>query len=171
MVSRPRSACCRISPFVNIATALQATLAEGGIDAEILTGNGDQVYGNMRARTFDMIVGRGGDRTGAHPYTSLLSIVYNPDNSDEAKLYTLQAWRTSFQDEQINALLDAALLEPDPEKQDEMYAAIQRKFEEDIPAMQIISMSYDTVVYQDDIEGYIAHPYQNTRYREVRKDR
>ncbi|WP_321454459.1 ABC transporter substrate-binding protein [uncultured Cohaesibacter sp.] len=159
------------SPFVNVATALQASLAKGGIEVEILTGNGDQVYGAMKARDYEMIVGRGGDRTGAHPYTSLLSIVYNPDNSDEAKLYTLQAWRTSFQDTTINEQLQAALLEPDEGKQKDMYADIQRRFEEDIPAMQIISMAYDTVVYQKDIKEYVGHPYQNTQYLAVTKQR
>lgn len=159
------------SPFVNIATAIQSTLAEGGIDAEIITGNGDQVYGAMRDREFELLVGRGGDRTGAHPYTSLLSIVYNPDNSDEARLYTLQAWRTSFQSEEINELLDAALLEPDEERQREMYEAVQRLYEELVGPLQVISISYDTVVYQDDLVDYVPHPYQNTRYRDVSKNR
>ncbi|WP_316860805.1 ABC transporter substrate-binding protein [uncultured Cohaesibacter sp.] len=159
------------SPFVNVATALQASLAKGGIKAEIMTGNGDQVYGPMKARKYEMIVGRGGDRTGAHPYTSLLSIVYNPDNSDEAKLYTLQAWRTSFQDTAINEELQKALLEPDEKKQADMYADIQKRFEEDIPAQQIISMAYDTVVYQKDVSNFIGHPYQNTSYLEVKKER
>lgn len=159
------------SPFVNIATAIQASLAQGGIKAEILTGNGDQVYGAMRDRKFELIVGRGGDRNGSHPYTSLLSLVYNPDNSDEAKLYTLQAWRTSFQSEEINDLLSAALLESDPEKQREMYENIQLLFEELVPSIQVISQSFDTVVHQKNLAGYIAHPYQNTHYRAVEKQR
>ena len=159
------------SPFVNVATAIQASLAQGGIDAQIITGNGDQTYGAMRDRNFELVVGRGGDRTGAHPYTSLLSLVYNPDNSDEAKLYTLQAWRTSFQSDEINTLLDAALLEPDAEKQREAYEKIQLLYEELVPSIQVISQSYDTVVYQKDLTGYVAHPYQNTRYRAVEKAR
>ena len=51
------------SPFVNVATAIQASLAQGGIDAQIITGNGDQTYGAMRDRNFELVVGRGGDRT------------------------------------------------------------------------------------------------------------
>lgn len=159
------------SPFVNVATAIQASLAQGGIKAQIVTGNGDQTYGAMRERNFEMVVGRGGDRTGSHPYTSLLSLVYNPDNSDGAKLYTLQAWRTSFQSPEINTLLDAALTEPDPEKQRESYEKIQLLYEEAVPSIQVISQSYDTVVHQGDLEGYVAHPYQNTRYRAVEKKR
>lgn len=159
------------SPFVNIATALQATLAQAGITAEIITGNGDQVYGAMRERNFEIIVGAGGDRNGSHPYTSLLSLVYNNDNSDEAKLYTLQAWRTSFQSVEINELLDAALLEPDEDQQRAMYEDIQLKFEEAVPPLQVISQLYSTVVYQDDLVNFVSHPYQNTRYRDVTKQR
>lgn len=159
------------SPFVNVATAIQASLAQGGITAEIITGNGDQTYGAMRDRKFEMVVGRGGDRNGSHPYTSLLSLVYNPNNTDEAKLYTLQAWRTSFQSKEINELLDAALIEPDAEKQRASYEKIQTLYEELVPSIQVISQSYDTVVYQADLKNYIAHPYQTTRYRNLEKDR
>lgn len=159
------------APFVNIATALQATLAQAGITAEIITGNGDQVYGAMRERNFEIIVGAGGDRNGSHPYTSLLSLVYNNDNSDEAKLYTLQAWRTSFQEVAINELLDAALLEPDADLQRAMYEDVQLKFEAAVPPLQVISQLYSTVVYQGDLQNYVSHPYQNTRYRDVHKER
>ena len=46
-------------PFINIASSLQSTLAQAGIKARIVTGTGTQVYGSMRERTFDIIVGRG----------------------------------------------------------------------------------------------------------------
>lgn len=159
------------SPFVNIATALQATLAKGGIQAEILTGNGDQVYGAMRARTFELIVGRGGDRNGSNAYSALMALAYNPNNADDAKLFTLQAWRASFINPDINKTLEAALLEPNAAKQTGMYENIQKIYEESVPALQPISLSYDTVVYQADLVNYIAHPYQNTRYRDTSKTR
>ncbi|RMW16038.1 Dipeptide ABC transporter periplasmic dipeptide-binding protein, partial [Pseudomonas syringae pv. tagetis] len=38
------------SPFINIATSLQSTLAQAGIQASIITGTGNQIYGAMRAR-------------------------------------------------------------------------------------------------------------------------
>ncbi|MBD0417164.1 ABC transporter substrate-binding protein [Oryzicola mucosus] len=159
------------SPFVNIATAIQASLAQGGIKAEILTGNGDQVYGAMRARDFEFIVGRGGDRNGSNAYSALLSLVYNPNNADDAKLFTLQAWRTSFQSKEINTLLETALLEPDAEKQKKMYEDIQLLYEELVPSLQPISLSYSTVVYQADLVDYVPHPFENTRYRDTHKQR
>ncbi|EPN51333.1 peptide ABC transporter substrate-binding protein, partial [Pseudomonas syringae pv. actinidiae ICMP 18807] len=47
------------SPFINIATSLQSTLAQAGIQATIITGTGNQIYGAMRDRRFDILVGRG----------------------------------------------------------------------------------------------------------------
>ena len=45
----------------------QATLAQGGIKAEVITGSGDQIYGAMRERKFELIVGRGGGGQLPHP--------------------------------------------------------------------------------------------------------
>jgi len=77
-------------PFIDIAARMQSTLAEGGIKASIVTGTGNQVYGAMRARNFEMIVARGAERY-PHPYFSLRTFVYNPDNSDSAGLPTSRA--------------------------------------------------------------------------------
>ncbi len=159
------------APFINVATAMQATLAQGGIRAELITGNSDQIYGAARDRKFDLLVGRGGDRTGTHPYTSLLSLVYNPDNSDEAKLYTLQAWRASFQSEEINTLLDGALLEGDADTRREMYERIQEIWEEEVGPIQVMAQGLDAVVYQGDVVNYLPSKYQTTIYRDVTKNR
>jgi len=73
-------------PFLNIAIAVQSTLMQAGINAKIITGTGNQIYGAMRERKFDMLVGRGGSGVEPHPHSSLRALVYNPDNSDEARL-------------------------------------------------------------------------------------
>lgn len=58
-------------PFINIASSLQATLAQAGIQATIVTGTGNQIYGAMRERSFDILVGRGGGGAERHPHSSL----------------------------------------------------------------------------------------------------
>ena len=78
------------APFLNLATALQATLAQAGIRAEVITGSGDQIYGAMRERNFELIVGRGGGGQLPHPDLEPARLAYNPDNSDEAKLTNFQ---------------------------------------------------------------------------------
>ena len=50
----------------------------------------------MRRREFQLLVGRGGGGRFPHPDSNLRSMVYNPDNRDEAKLTKYQGWRTAF---------------------------------------------------------------------------
>ncbi|PAS98442.1 MAG: ABC transporter substrate-binding protein [Candidatus Dactylopiibacterium carminicum] len=158
-------------PFINIATNLQATLALGGIDASVIPGTGNQVYGAMRDRQFEIIVGRGGGGAEPHPHSSLRALVYNPDNSDEAKLTNFQGWRTSFISPEINSLIEKAVLEQDAKKQIAMYQDIQKLYDEQVGAIQPISQMVDTVVLQKDLRNFKSHPASTTRWRDVFKQR
>ena len=159
------------SPFTNIATNLQATLAQAGIAASILPGTGNQVYGAMRERNFEIIVGRGGGGAEPHPHSSLRALVYNPDNSDQARLTNFQGWRTSFADPKVNQLIEGALLLTDPAKQTAAYQDVQRRFDSEVPAIQPISQMVDTVVMRKDVRDYVGHPSVTTRLRDVHKQR
>ncbi|PYF84686.1 MULTISPECIES: ABC transporter substrate-binding protein [Marinomonas] len=158
-------------PFINIATSLQSTLAQAGIDAEIITGTGNQVYGAMRERKFEMLVGRGGGGIEPHPHSSLRSLVYNPDNSDEAKLTNFQGWRTGFYSPEINTIIENALLEKDAQKQIEMYQDVQNIYETQIGAIFPVSQMLDTVLLRTDVKHYEGHQAATTRLREVTKER
>ncbi len=158
------------APFLNLATAIQSTLAEGGIKAEIITGSGDQTYGAMRERNFELVVGRSGGQL-PHPDADLRALAYNPDNSDEANLTAVQAWRVSFFDEQINQMTDAALLISDPEAQNKAYQDILLRYEELVPAIQPISQVSDSTAVRADVEGLVIHPSWQTDLSVVRKVR
>lgn len=159
-------------PFLDAATSIQGTLAQAGIKADIVTGTGNQVYGPMRERTFQMIVGRGGGGAEPHPQSNLQALAINIDNSDEAEhLAGGIVWRTAWQSEEINEMAAAALLERDPDKQRQMYEDIQLKYEEVVPALQPFSAVVDTVVLRGDIEGYQNHYGWTTRLDTVSKDR
>jgi peptide/nickel transport system substrate-binding protein len=159
------------SPFTNIATNLQSTLAKAGIEASILPGTGNQVYGAMRDRSFEIIVGRGGGGAEPHPHSSLRALVYNPDNSDAAKLTNFQGWRTSFFDPKLNQLIESGLLQKDEKKQVQAYQDVQRLFDSEVPAIQPISQMVDTVVLRKDVRNFMGHPAATTRLREVTKQR
>ncbi|WMT85936.1 ABC transporter substrate-binding protein [Pelagibacterium sp. 26DY04] len=158
-------------PFIDIATSIQSTLAQAGINAEIVTGTGNQVYGPMRERDFEMIVGRGGGGQEPHPHSNMQSLVINPDNSDDAGLSGLIGWRTSFYNEELNALATQALVERDPEEQAQLYAEVQYLYEELVPAIQPVSAVVDTVVFRSDIEGFQNHYGWTTRFDTVSKSR
>ncbi|NSL56928.1 ABC transporter substrate-binding protein [Uliginosibacterium aquaticum] len=158
-------------PFINIATNLQSTLALGGIEASVVPGTGNQVYGAMRDRNFEIIVGRGGGGAEPHPHSSLRSLVYNPDNRDEAKLTNFQGWRTSFISPEINALIEKAEVEQDEKKQTAMYQEVQKLYDAQVGAIQPVSQMVDTVVLQKDLRNFHSHPASTTRWREVYKQR
>lgn len=157
-------------PFMNIATALQASLAKGGIDAEVITGSGEQVYGAMRQRKFELIVGRGGGGQEPHPDSNLRSMAYNPDNADDAKLTNYQAWRTGFYDPTLNKMIETALVEIDHDKQVAAYGDIQNYIVDNVTSIQPFSEVVDTAAYRSDIDGLIINPWL-TRFETIRKNR
>ncbi len=159
------------APFMSAATAIQATLAQAGIQAEIISGSGEQIYGAMRERNFELLVGRGGGGQLPHPDSNLRALVYNPDNSDEAKLTNFQGWRTSFFDPELNAQIDEALIEGDPETQVAMYQGIQEQLEEIVPSIQPFSEVLDSVAYRSDLEGFVLNPSWGTDLGAITKAR
>lgn len=157
------------APFTGIATSLQATLAAGGIRASILPGTGNQVYGAMRERSFEIVVGRGGGGAEAHPHSSLRALVYNPDNRDSARLSNFQGWRTGYADAELNGLIERALLTPDAAAQTALYQQAQQRFDAQVAAIQPIAQMLDTQVLRRAVRGYHGHPGGATRLREVYK--
>jgi peptide/nickel transport system substrate-binding protein len=157
-------------PLINIATSLQATLALAGIEAEILSGTGNQVYGAMRERKFEILIGRGGGGVEPHPHANLRALVYNPDNSDAARLTNFQGWRTSFYDPEINRLIEDAFVQRDPAVQGDMYRRIQQRYDQEVGAIQPVSQMVETVVLSRRVHNYIGHPSATTHLRDVYKD-
>ncbi|MDO1583063.1 ABC transporter substrate-binding protein [Rhizobium oryzicola] len=146
-------------PFLKAATAIQNTLAQAGIKADLISGSGDQIYGAMRDRKFELVVGRGGGGQQPHPDNNLRSMVYNPNNSDDAKLTNYQGWRTSFYDEKLNKMIEAALVERDVAKQTKMYEDIQVYIDEIVPSIQPFSEVEDTAAYRAEVQGMIVSPW------------
>lgn len=159
------------APFLNLATAIQATLAQGGIKAEVITGSGDQIYGAMRERKFELLVGRGGGGQLPHPDSNLRAIAYNPNNTDDAKLTNFQGWRTSFFDETLNKMIDDALIETDTKRQVTRYGDIQSYYAQIVPAIQPFSEVIDSVASRADIKGLVLNPSWSTDLSTIMKAR
>lgn len=157
-------------PFMKAATAIQNTLAQAGIEAELITGSGDQIYGAMRERNFELLVGRGGGGQQPHPDSNLRALAYNPDNSDEAKLTNYQGWRTSYYDPKLNEMIEAALLERDTAKQAKLYEEIQVYMDQSVMSILPFSEVVDTAAYQSDVQGMIVSPWVS-RFEGVTKNR
>lgn len=157
------------SPFINVAINLQSSLKQIGIDAEIISGTGNQVYGAMRDRRFDIIVGRGGGGFAPHPDSNLRPLLLNPDNSDAAKLTNFQGWRTGYQNQHINELITQAVSENDNDVQNDLYEQVQAIYAEDVGALFPFSQMVNTVVVRGGVGGYTDDPAAMTRLRSVTK--
>jgi peptide/nickel transport system substrate-binding protein len=116
-------------------------------------------------------VGRGGGGAEPHPHSSLRALVYNPDNSDAAKLTNFQGWRTSFFSPELNQLIEKAEVERNDAKQIADYQQVQKLYDSEVGAIQPISQMVDTVVLRKDVVGYQGHPAATTRLRDVSKKR
>ncbi|MCT4370815.1 ABC transporter substrate-binding protein [Yangia mangrovi] len=156
--------------FLDSATAIQGTLAQAGIKAEIITGDGGQIYGAMRDRQFELLVGRGGGGQQPHPDSNLRALVYNPDNSQEAGLTNYQSWRTSYQDAELNGLIESALVERDADAQIAQYQEIQELIDQKVTSIQPFSERVVTAAFQNDVSGVVIDPWVS-RFEDVVKSR
>lgn len=159
-----------LPPFAEIATAIQGTLAQAGVNAEILPGDGGSVYGAMRNRDFELLVGRSGGGFVSDPQDYMRSTWYNQDNSDEAQLTGQLAWRSSWYEPEINELIQAGVAELDPERRVEIYHRIQELIEEKVPFFIPISQRIDPFAKHVRVKNYIGNPTWMARWEIVEKD-
>jgi len=142
------------SPFPEVAQAIQATLAQAGIKAEIVTAEGKTLWPMYRARKHEIILARWSpDYTD--PHSNLDAFAHNPDNSDEAKLTGVLAWRNAWQDTALNAKVVSARTELDLAKREAMYLDIQRDLQNSGPYTVMFQQS-DQDVFRKNVEGFVS---------------
>ena len=124
----------------------------------------------MRARNFEIIVARGAERY-PHPYFSLRTFAYNPDNRDDAGLPNFQGWRASFFNPQLNGLIDQAGVERDAGKRVALYHQAQSLYDREVGPIMMISQMTDTVVSNAEVKGFSGDDAEATRYLGVYKQR
>ncbi len=108
--------------ITGIAQAIQQTMAEAGIEMELIPGDGKQTLTKYRARNHDIYIGRWGPDY-QDPHTNADTFARNPDNSDDAVSKPL-AWRNAWDIPEMTEKADAAVLERDAAKRAEMYLEI-----------------------------------------------
>ncbi|MFN5997095.1 MAG: ABC transporter substrate-binding protein [Paracoccaceae bacterium] len=111
---------------LDIATSLQNTFAQAGINLVLDVGDGKQGLEVYRGRQHEMTLQTWGPDY-PDPHTNASTFAQNPDNSDEAGNTGYLAWRTAWDPGELHAMTDAAVLEKDTEKRKAMYEEIQRK--------------------------------------------
>ena len=112
---------------MDIATSIQNSLAQIGINLVLDVGDGAQGLATYRGRLHDITLQTWGPDY-PDPHTNASTFAMNPDNSDEANATGYLAWRTAWDvGAELNAATAAAVEEKDSAKRAEMYADIQRK--------------------------------------------
>lgn len=156
------------SPFPEVAQSIQATLAQAGIKAEIVTSEGKTLWPMYRARKHQLILARWSpDYTD--PHSNIDAFAHNPDNRLEAKLTGVLAWRNAWQDEAMNAKVVAARNELDVTKREGMYHDIQRVLQQDGP-YTIMFQQTEQTVRQKNVDGFVSGSnFDLVFYRNVTK--
>lgn len=156
------------APRVDMATAIQANLAEIGITANVIQGNGADIVASHRARDFDLLI----PQTSAADPTALGALdnfTNNPDNSAEANNAGNFVWRSDWDITEINALREQANAELDVAKRMEMVKKLQEDFMASNPAVYPMFERFEPVVVSARVQSYDAHPWGLTRLDGVTK--
>jgi peptide/nickel transport system substrate-binding protein len=156
------------SPYIDMAQAIQATMAEGGINVEIQQADRSAVYTKHRARQHQMILTHWSPDY-LDPHSNADAFASNPDNSDEAKLTGVIAWRGVWDTPENTALTAAARQELDPDKREQMYLDLQRNVQEDSPFVFMFQGVEQSAV-RANVKNFISGPsFDLVFYNQVTK--
>lgn len=150
-----------VQPITGIAEALQQTLKRGGIELEIIPGDGKQTLTKYRARQHDIYIGTWGADYW-DPHTNADTFARNPDNADDAKSKPL-AWRNAWAIPDLTKKADAAVLERDSAKRKVMYEEIQAEFRKTSPFVMLFQQT-EVAAYRSNVEGLRIGPTSDSTY-------
>ena len=126
------------------------------------------VYPKHRARNFQMILTHWSPDY-LDPHSNADAFASNPDNSDEAKLTGVIAWRGAWDTPENTALTAAARQELDADKRKEMYLTLQSNLQQDSPFVFMFQHVAQAAL-RSNVEGFISGPsFDQVFYRDVTK--
>ena len=152
---------------LQVAQAIQTSLAQVGITLEIRPADGKQVLTRYRARRHVIYLGYWGPDY-MDPHSNAAAFVRNLNNSDGANDRTL-AWRNSWDIPQLSRLTDSATLIRDPFARAAAYAELQRIVQNDSPFI-VLFQERALVAARDYLKGLeIGLTSDQIRYENIMK--
>ncbi len=145
---------------------LQENAAKIGVTLKIEQMANAQLFAKARGREFQSII-MAWQTSVPDANGNALRLVYNPDNSDEAKATQYPSWRAGYFDEGYNARALAAAVEIDEARRTEMYRTLQQDWMQ-TGAMAIMFQSYNVAAKRDDVKNWTWNGFR-TYYREASK--
>jgi peptide/nickel transport system substrate-binding protein len=156
------------SPYPEIAQAIQGTLAQAGIKANLQQAEGKTLWPMYRARGHELILAQWSPDY-VDPHSNLDAFARNPDNSKEAQLTGVLAWRNAWADDEMNRMVTEATQEQDRAKREQMYHDIQKKLQAEGP-YAIMFQRVEQAVKREGIENYVSGPtFDLIFYRNITK--
>jgi peptide/nickel transport system substrate-binding protein len=142
------------SPYPEIAQSVQAALAKIGVKSQIILSEGKTLWPKYRARKHQLIVAQWSPDY-VDPHSNADAFAHNPDNRMEAKLTGKLAWRTSWENAEINAMTESAAKELDLVKREKLYKDLQRKVQMDGPFTVMFQKS-EQVASRKNVKNFVS---------------
>ncbi len=139
---------------LEMAQNYQNTLGQAGIKAELRTGTGAEILSEYRARNHDLYLGIWGPDY-SDPNTNADTFARNPDNSVDAQLTGVLAWRNAYPATKETPMTEAAVLELDTAKRKAMYEEIQTIHQTESPFIPMFQR-IEQVASRKGVEGFSA---------------
>jgi peptide/nickel transport system substrate-binding protein len=156
-------------PYADIAQSVQDTMGQAGIDVSIEQAESKAVYAKHRARNFQMILTHWSPDY-LDPHSNADAFASNPDNSDEAKLTGVIAWRGAWDTPANTELTAAARQELDAARREEMYLTLQQNLQQDSPFVFLFQQVAQAAL-RSNVDGFISGPsFDQVFYRDVVKN-
>lgn len=135
-------------PYLDIAQALQASFAKGGVKVEVQPGISSEVATRVKAHQYEATLNAWG-ADYFDPNTNAAAFAYNPEDGSK----TL-AWRSNWHIPQLSKQTLAATAETDKAKRVELYENMQREVQKNSP--YVIGMqARNLVALRDNLKGYV----------------
>lgn len=156
-----------VSPYADIAQALQADLAAIGIKVNLLPAEFRQVITKTRARKHELALLRWGSDY-MDPNSNAQTFCENLDNGEDAKDRTL-AWRSSWQNKELTDRAIAAVREQDADKRVRAYERLQGDLQETGP-FAILLQQVEIAASRKGVSGLEIGPLSDsTSYVDIQK--
>lgn len=135
-------------PYLDIAQALQASFAKGGIKVELIPGLSSEVATSVKAHKYEATLNAWG-ADYFDPNTNAAAFAYNPEDGSK----TL-AWRSNWHIPELNKQTLAATAESDKAKRVELYQNMQREIQKNSPYV-VGLQARNLIALRDNLKGYV----------------
>ncbi len=147
--------------WTEIAQAMQANFAQGGVKLELIPGDFRATLTKYRARNHDIYLGRWGSDF-LDPHSNADTFAMNLNNADDAPAKP-RAWRNAWKNDELSEMTNAAMIEGDAAKRQKLYEDAQRKFTGVSPFI-VMFQNTELLAERKNVKGLNIGPVSETTF-------